>query len=176
MLFRSYKLGTRTTLKVSLRVDLETMTRLGVWNFEVTPSGTGLTMTLPDTVRWAGPEPSWNPGSKYQVTIIEGLATAISDSDDDILEYVERVVSTELEPLGANPTPKIVDMTGDPGTAYSLTAGLWYDFGLRGTLEISLAEPTQSERVSEWCFQFTSGTVPTTLILPGSLKIGRAHV
>jgi hypothetical protein len=58
-----------------------------------------------------------------------------------------------------------------------LQPNILYTFGEVTSLSLTLATPTNTARVNEYMFQFTSGTTATTLTLPSTVKwIGSNYI
>jgi hypothetical protein len=51
-----------------------------------------------------------------------------------------------------------------------INPNILYIFGTMTSLNLTLATPTDSTRVNEYMFEFTSGATATTLTLPSSVK------
>lgn len=66
-----YKLGTRTSLDVSLTAGTSGV--VNEYMFEFTVDGDNFTLTLPSGVKWIE-EPVFENGYKYQVSIVNNLA------------------------------------------------------------------------------------------------------
>lgn len=55
-------------------------------------------------------------------------------------------------------------------TTIAITANTYYQFGEVSVLDIRLAEITDETTLHEYMFEFVSGDIGTTLILPGTIK------
>lgn len=62
----------------------------------------------------------------------------------------------------------IEDKTSDISSSFVINANKMYMFGERTSLTISF-NPGVSGIVNEYMFQFTSGSTPTTLVVPNSV-------
>lgn len=75
-------------------------------------------------------------------------------------------------------TKKYVDDNTLPGypvnfivrTSAELTPNIYYKWGEIAALTITLAEPTNTDKTNEYCFEFVSGETPTTLSVPDTVK------
>lgn len=101
-------------------------------------------------------------GSKYIWTMNTLYPTNDPTIDSDIVESVPDV---SLFTVAATP---IVDKTNDPSSIFTVDPNKMYMFGTRTSLTIAL-NPGESGIVNEYMFQFTSGSIATTLNVPSSI-------
>lgn len=59
---------------------------------------------------------------------------------------------------------------GTSDTTFSLTPNIYHKWGEVSTLTLTLATPSETNIVNEYMFSFISGTTPTTLSLPDTVK------
>ena len=65
---------------------------------------------------------------------------------------------------------KIVVMGAASATSRALKPNYYYKWGTVTSLTLTLETPANAEEYSEYMFQFTSGSTPTTLSLPSTVK------
>lgn len=84
---------------------------------------------------------SYTNGESTEFTVVNG--------EDWNIERIEKTISDNIVTIEPNK---------------------FYIFPEMESLSISLAEPTNSDIVNEYRFRFTSGSVPTTLVLSDTIK------
>ena len=104
----------------------------------------------------------YNEGSKYIWTHNELYPTNDPTIDSDIVESVP-----DISLFAVASTP-IVDKTSDASNVFAIDPNKMYMFGTRTSLTVTL-NPGNSDIVNEYMFQFTSGSVATTLNVPSSV-------
>jgi hypothetical protein len=84
--------------------------------------------------------------------------------DDENISEETTYSSKKIEGLAGGVTP-LIDKTSDTSDTFDIEPNKMYMFGERTTLTINLV-PGKSGIVNEYMFQFTSGSVATTLNVP----------
>ncbi len=121
--------------------------------------------------------------------------TYVSSTSYSLNASVSNTAGTQLYvSLADNNTAELTDTTkwkeylkGMPGefdgvqtvtgtdVTQELQPNILYTFGEVTSLSLTLATPTNTARVNEYMFQFTSGTTATTLTLPSTVKWIGSH-
>lgn len=102
-------------------------------------------------------------GTKYIWTMNTLYPTNDSTIDSDIVESVPDV---SLFAVASTP---VVDKTDDTTNVFAIDPNKMYMFGTRTNLTVTL-NSGDSNIVNEYMFQFTSGSVATTLTVPSSVN------
>lgn len=141
--------GTINSLTLTLASGSSTYVD-GYW-FKFTTGSNFTELVMPSGVNWVV-EPAIESGKTYEVMIVDGLASYITD---DIQE-------------GYRAKTKIVNH-GTSDTTYTLTPNSFHIWGEVASLTLSL-QPANDGFVNGYWFRFTSGTTPTTLTLPSGIQ------
>jgi hypothetical protein len=145
--------------------------------FKFSCGSTVTTLTLPSSVEWVQ-ELEPESGHTYEVSIVNGLAAYITDD----MQAATQVQSDWNETNTTSPAyirnkPDIsskadaVSITnhGTSDTTYTLTPNVFHVWGEVAALTLTL-DTVSSTVLDEFMFQFESGSTPTVLTLPSTVK------
>ena len=131
-------------------------------------------------------------GSSVSVddTLTISGAAADAKATGDQIRALSKSIATKAEKAGWNPDKYIgTDAEGNlvekdapasgtvgypvvsmTASSAELTPNTYYRWGEIAALTVTLAEPTNTDRTNEYCFEFVSGETPTTLSVPDTVK------
>ena len=122
----------------------------GYW-FKFTAGSSFSTLTMPSGVNWVT-EPEIEAGKTYEVMVVDGLASYVTDGIGDSVKAKTRIV---------NP--------GTSDTTYQLAPNEFHIWGEVASLTLTLKDESTGFVDGYW-FRFTCGSTPTVLNLPASVE------
>lgn len=141
--------GTVNSLTLSLASGSSTYVD-GYW-FKFTAGSSFTALTMPSGVNWVT-EPEIEAGKTYEVMIVDGLASYVTDSIGDSVKAKTKIVNH-----------------GTADTTFTLTPNTLHIWGEVASLNLTL-KPEANGYVSGYWFRFTCGSTPTVLSLPSSVE------
>lgn len=141
--------GTVNSLTLSLVADTDNYVD-GYW-FKFTAGSSFTTLTMPNGVNWVT-EPEIEAGKTYEVMIVDGLASYVTDGIGDSVKAKTRIVNH-----------------GTSDTTYQLAPNEFHIWGEVSSLTLTLKDES-SNYVDGYWFRFTCGSTPTVLTLPSSVE------
>ena len=141
--------GTVNSLTLSLVTDTDNYVD-GYW-FKFTAGSSFSSLTMPNGVNWVT-EPEIEAGKIYEVMIVDGLASYITDGIGDSVKAKTRIVNH-----------------GTSDTTYQLAPNEFHIWGEVASLTLTLKDESTGY-VSGYWFRFTCGSTPTVLNLPSSVE------
>lgn len=140
--------GTINSLTLSLVTDTDNYVD-GYW-FKFTAGSSFSALTMPSGVNWVT-EPGIEAGKTYEVMIVDGLASYVTDGIGDSVKAKTKIVNH-----------------GTADTTFTLTPNTLHIWGEVSSLNLSL-QAESNGYVSGYWFRFTCGSTPTVLTLPSSV-------
>ena len=122
----------------------------GYW-FKFTAGSSFTDLTLPSGVSWVT-EPQIEAGKTYEVMIVDGLASYVTDGIGDTVKAKTRIVNH-----------------GTSDTTYQLAPNEFHIWGEVASLTLTLKDESTGYVDGYW-FRFTCGSTPTVLNLPSSVE------
>ena len=141
--------GTINSLTLSLASGSSTYVD-GYW-FKFTAGSSFTDLTLPTGVDWVT-EPEIEVGKTYEVMIVDGLASYVTDGIGDSVKAKTRIVNH-----------------GTSDTTYQLAPNEFHIWGEVASLTLTLKDESTGFVDGYW-FRFTCGSTPTVLTLPSSVE------
>lgn len=141
--------GTVNSLTLSLASGSSTYVD-GYW-FKFTAGSSFTALTMPSGVNWVV-EPAIESGKTYEVMIVDGLASYVTDSIGDSVKAKTKIVNH-----------------GTADTTYQLAPNEFHIWGEVASLNLTL-KPEANGYVSGYWFRFTSGSTPTVVTLPNTVQ------
>jgi hypothetical protein len=141
--------GTVNSLTLTLASGSSTYVD-GYW-FKFTAGSSFSALTLPTGVDWVT-EPEIEAGKTYEVMIVDGLASYVTDGIGDSVKAKTRIVNH-----------------GTSDTTFTLTPNTLHIWGEVASLNLTLQSEANGY-VSGYWFRFTCGNTPTVLTLPSSVE------
>ena len=141
--------GTINSLTLSLVTDTDNYVD-GYW-FKFTADSSFTALTLPTGVNWVI-EPEIEAGKTYEVMIVDGLASYVTDGIGDTVKAKTRIVNH-----------------GTSDTTYQLAPNEFHIWGEVASLTLTLKDESTGFVDGYW-FRFTCGSTPTVLTLPSSVE------
>lgn len=140
--------GTVNSLTLSLASSSSTYVE-GYW-FKFTAGSSFTALTLPTGVAWVT-EPQIETGKTYEVMIVDGLASYVTDGIGDTVKAKTKLVNH-----------------GTSDTTYQLAPNEFHIWGEVASLTLTLKDEATGFVDGYW-FRFTCGNTPTVLTLPSSV-------
>ena len=141
--------GTINSLTLSLVTDADNYVD-GYW-FKFTAGSSFSTLTMPSGVNWVT-EPEIEAGKTYEVMVVDGLASYVTDGIGDSVKAKTRIVNH-----------------GTSDTTYQLAPNEFHIWGEVASLTLTLKDESTGFVDGYW-FRFTCGSTPTVLNLPASVE------
>lgn len=141
--------GTINSLTLSLVTDTDNYVD-GYW-FKFTASSRFSSLTMPSGINWVT-EPEIEAGKTYEVMIVDGLASYVTDGIGDSVKAKTRIVNH-----------------GTSDTTYQLAPNEFHIWGEVSSLTLTLKDESTGFVDGYW-FRFTCGSTPTVLNLPSSVE------
>lgn len=141
--------GTVNSLTLSLVTDTDNYVD-GYW-FKFTAGSSFSSLTMPSGVNWVT-EPEIEAGKTYEVMIVDGLASYVTDGIGDSVKAKTRIVNH-----------------GTSDITYQLAPNEFHIWGEVASLTLTLKDES-SNYVDGYWFRFTCGSTPTILNLPASIE------
>ena len=141
--------GTINSLTLSLASGSSTYVD-GYW-FKFTAGSSFTSLALPTGVDWVT-EPEIEAGKTYEVMIVDGLASYVTDGIGDTVKAKTRIVNH-----------------GTSDTTYQLAPNEFHIWGEVASLTLTLKDESTGFVDGYW-FRFTCGSTPTVLTLPSSVE------
>lgn len=140
--------GTINSLTLTLASGSSTYVD-GYW-FKFTAGSSFTALTLPTGVDWVT-EPQVEAGKTYEVMIVDGLASYVTDGIGDSVKAKTKIVNH-----------------GTSDTTYQLAPNEFHIWGEVASLTLTLKDESTGFVDGYW-FRFTCGSTPTVLTLPSSV-------
>ena len=141
--------GTVNSLTLTLASGSSTYVD-GYW-FKFTASSSFTGLTMPTGVDWVT-EPEIEAGKTYEVMIVDGLASYVTDGIGDSVKAKTRIINH-----------------GTSDTTYQLAPNEFHIWGEVASLTLTLKDESTGFVDGYW-FRFTCGSTPTVLTLPSSVE------
>lgn len=141
--------GTINSLTLTLASGSSTYVD-GYW-FKFTAGSSFTALTMPSGVNWVT-EPEIEAGKTYEVMIVDGLASYVTDGIGDSVKAKTRIVNH-----------------GTSDITYQLAPNEFHIWGEVASLNLTL-KPEANGYVSGYWFRFTSGSTPTVVTLPNTVQ------
>ena len=141
--------GTVNSLTLSLVTDTDNYVD-GYW-FKFTAGSRFTNLTMPNGVDWVT-EPDIEAGKTYEVMIVDGLASYVTDGIGDSVKAKTKIVNH-----------------GTSDTTFTLTPNTLHIWGEVDSLNLTLQSEANGY-VSGYWFRFTCSSTPTVLTLPSSVE------
>ena len=140
--------GTVNSLTLTLASGSSTYVD-GYW-FKFTAGSSFTALTLPTGVDWVT-EPEIEAGKTYEVMIVDGIASYVTDGIGDSVKAKTRLINH-----------------GTSDTTYQLAPNEFHIWGEVSSLTLTLKDESTGFVDGYW-FRFTCGSTPTVLTLPSSV-------
>lgn len=140
--------GTINSLTLTLASGSSTYVD-GYW-FKFTAGSSFSSLAMPSGVYWVT-EPEIEAGKTYEVMIVDGLASYVTDGIGDTVKAKTKLVNH-----------------GTSDTTYQLAPNEFHIWGEVASLNLTL-KPESNGYVSGYWFRFTSGSTPTVVTLPNTV-------
>lgn len=141
--------GTINSLTLSLVTDTDNYVD-GYW-FKFTAGSSFTELVMPNGVNWVV-EPAIESGKTYEVMIVDGLASYVTNGIGDSVKAKTRIVNH-----------------GTSDTTYQLAPNEFHIWGEVASLTLTLKDESTGYVDGYW-FRFTCGSTPTVLTLPSSVE------
>ena len=106
------------------------------------------------------------PSTAEELSENPGTPAKIDDNTiSETSTYSSSKIEDKISAISGDVNTPVVDLTSDTGDTYAIEPNIMYRFGEKETLTITLI-PGDTNVLNEYMFEFTSGSVATTLNVP----------